>query len=386
MTAAIDWQNTVFTAIEGEAADAAQSVLDAATQVGLAEDQVDLAAAQVVLATDEADRAQTVADAVAAQANFGGLWSSLTGAVSPPLSVYFGAGYWQLLQPLADVTSVTPGSDSATWLPMAESSLDVGAITYSFVDLVADGLFVRPGNSFLQAEFPELFGFVGIGSAEPTAKLPNPSVLPASAGNGVAFSPDGVYMSAAHWSSPYITIYKREGDTFTKLTNPSVLPASTGYGVAFSPNGVYMSVAHQSSPFITIYKRDGDTFTKLPNPSDLPANTGRGVAFSPDGVYMSVAHQSSPYITIYKRDGDTFAKLTNPSVLPAGMGLGVAFSPDNIYMSVAHSDSPNITIYRSDFPFDIETEFYVPDVTDLPGIPVGGWTPSVSPKAYVRAK
>ena len=157
LTAAIDWQNTVFTAIESEAADAAQSVLDAAEQVGLAEDQVDLAAAQVVLATDEADRAQTVADSVSATANFGGPWSSLTGSVSLPLSVYHAGAYWQLIVPLADVTSVTPGTDSDVWIPIAATSLDIGAITYSFADLAAEGLFVRPGNSYLQSAFPELF-------------------------------------------------------------------------------------------------------------------------------------------------------------------------------------------------------------------------------------
>ena len=45
----------------------------------------------------------------------------------------------------------------------------------------------------------------------------------------------GAYMSVAHYTSPYITIYKRSGDTFTKLADPSDLPASTGYSVSFSP-------------------------------------------------------------------------------------------------------------------------------------------------------
>ena len=36
LTAAIDWQNTVFTAVESEAVDAAQSAVDAADQAGLA--------------------------------------------------------------------------------------------------------------------------------------------------------------------------------------------------------------------------------------------------------------------------------------------------------------------------------------------------------------
>jgi hypothetical protein len=53
--------------------------------------------------------------------------------------------------------------------------------------------------------------------------------------------------------SPYITIYKRSGDTFTKLANPATLPTGTGYGCAFDPTGTYLAVAHSLSPYITIY-------------------------------------------------------------------------------------------------------------------------------------
>jgi hypothetical protein len=59
-------------------------------------------------------------------------------------------------------------------------------------------------------------------------------------------------------------------------------------------------VAHNNSPFITIYKRDGDTFTKLANPDVLPTSTGNGTAFSLDGNYLSIVQYSSPYIIIYK--------------------------------------------------------------------------------------
>ena len=62
---------------------------------------------------------------------------------------------------------------------------------------------------------------------------------------------------------------------------------------------MYLAVAHASSPYITIYKRSGDTFTKLSNPSSRPTGNGEGCAFSPDGMYLAVAHATSPYITIY---------------------------------------------------------------------------------------
>jgi len=69
LTAAIDWQNTVFTATETEATDAAQSAVDAAAEVVLAGDQVALAIAQVALAADEVDLAEAAAAAAVATAN-----------------------------------------------------------------------------------------------------------------------------------------------------------------------------------------------------------------------------------------------------------------------------------------------------------------------------
>jgi hypothetical protein len=90
-------------------------------------------------------------------------------------------------------------------------------------------------------------------------------------------------MAVAHPTSPFITIYKRSGDTFTKLADPATLPTGTGVSVAFSSDDTYMAVAHVNSPFITIYKRSGDTFTKLADPATLPASTGNGVAFSNTG-------------------------------------------------------------------------------------------------------
>ena len=130
-------------------------------------------------------------------------------------------------------------------------------------------------------------------------KLSDPSTLPTFHAYVAAFDPTGTYLAVGHWLSPYITIYKRNGDTFTKLSDPSTLPASHGLGVAFDPTGTYLAVTHGSSPYITIYKRSGDTFTKLSDPSTLPTSTANGVAFDPTGTYLAVAHGSSPYITIY---------------------------------------------------------------------------------------
>jgi DNA-binding beta-propeller fold protein YncE len=76
----------------------------------------------------------------------------------------------------------------------------------------------------------------------------------------------------------------------TKLADPATLPTGTGEGCAFDPTGTYLAVAHSNSPYITIYKRSGDTFTKLADPATLPTNNGYGCAFDPTGTYLAVAH------------------------------------------------------------------------------------------------
>ncbi|GEM_PF-2196362 len=191
------------------------------------------------------------------------------------------------------------------------------------------------------------FGAVG-GFSDVPVKITDPGTLPPGLGNGASFSPDGTYLVVSHSTSPFITIYKRSGDTFTKLADPATSPVG-GAGAnspSFSPDGNYLSIGHASSPFITIYKRSGDTFTKLADPATLPAGTGNETAFSSDGTYLAIAHDTSPFITIYKRSGDTFTKLANPVSLPAGSAFGATFSPDGTYLVVGHASSPFITIYK----------------------------------------
>jgi hypothetical protein len=105
-------------------------------------------------------------------------------------------------------------------------------------------------------------------------------------------------------------------DVKNKLLDPAILPPDNGQAVSFSSDNTYLAVAHGTSPFITIYKRSGDTFTKLANPAILPGNFALGVSFSPDTIYLAVSHSNNPYISIYKRSGDIFTKLTNPAALP----------------------------------------------------------------------
>ena len=85
-----------------------------------------------------------------------------------------------------------------------------------------------------------------------------------------------------------------------KYADPSTLPASTSNSVAFSPAGNAIAVAHSSSPFITAYPWSTSGFgTKYTDPETLPTNGGRGVSFSPAGDALAVINSSSPRITVY---------------------------------------------------------------------------------------
>jgi WD40 repeat protein len=178
-------------------------------------------------------------------------------------------------------------------------------------------------------------------------KLADPLSLPTSNSNGLAISSDGVYYALANASTPYLTIYKRNGDTFTKLANPSLLPTSLCHSAAFSPDGTHLALSCQSAPFVEIYKREGDVFTRLDGALDtVLVDTGRDVVYSSDGIYLAIAEDSSPYVAVYKRNGDVYNKLSNPATLPVGQSFSVDFSPDGTYLVVGHISTPFITIYK----------------------------------------
>ena len=65
-------------------------------------------------AAGAAASAADVQAVVLGAANFKGLWSGLTGALSKPATVKYGGRFWLLLDDLADVTAAVPGG-SASW-------------------------------------------------------------------------------------------------------------------------------------------------------------------------------------------------------------------------------------------------------------------------------
>ncbi len=175
--------------------------------------------------------------------------------------------------------------------------------------------------------------------------LANHGTHPTSAAQDLIFSPDGVHLVLGLSSSPFIAIYKQNGDTFTKLADPAIFPSTTVRGLDFSSDGNYLAMNLSAEPFINIYKRDGDTFTKIADPvGGLPTATlfGEGVAFSTDTVYLAVGQRvttpETPVLHMYKRDGDTFTKLADPVGVPNINIREIKSIPNSPYLLVGENE------------------------------------------------
>lgn len=69
-------------------------------------------------AHDSAQTSATSAGAALAATAFKGPWVNLSGALPVPATVWDQSQYWVLLQPLADVAAVRPGTDKTKWAPL----------------------------------------------------------------------------------------------------------------------------------------------------------------------------------------------------------------------------------------------------------------------------
>lgn len=77
----------------------------------------DNAYANAQAANERAVAAQDAMASVNTMTAFKGAWATLTGPLAMPATVLHNGAYWVLLQSLADVTSVQPGTNAAVWTP-----------------------------------------------------------------------------------------------------------------------------------------------------------------------------------------------------------------------------------------------------------------------------
>jgi len=151
----------------------------------------------------------------------------------------------------------------------------------------------------------------------------------------------GDYLAVCTTGAPYLTVYKRVGDSLLKLTVES--PPATTLECDWDGTGTYLAVVNSSiSPYLTIYKRDGDTITKL---SDPPAVSSAATACSWSGDMLVVSCTATPYLNVYKRTGDSLSKLADPEASGVNT-IQARFDSSGTYLVIIKSSNPYIDFYK----------------------------------------
>lgn len=130
----------------------------------------------------EADRAavdsQTAlvlpaASAALGAANYKGVWSSMSGAVALPASVYHAGRFWIALQAIANVATETPGV-SSVWAPLVD---DVGLLGFFATTTAPAGWLKANGAAVSRTAYAALFARIGTtfgaGDGSTTFNLPD---------------------------------------------------------------------------------------------------------------------------------------------------------------------------------------------------------------------
>jgi WD40 repeat protein len=160
-------------------------------------------------------------------------------------------------------------------------------------------------------------------------------------GNGYICAWNGNYLAVGHAASPYITMYRRDGDTLTKLTGVGF--AHTGACSALAWHGNYLAAAQSGTYRLIVYAWDPvtETVTELTGlDQDLPSYIGF-VDWHNSGSFLAVSINASPWLYLYEFDGDALTLVTSTD----GGGVLVehaykgAWNGD--YLAVTQSTTPS---------------------------------------------
>ena len=257
---------------------------------------------------------------------------------------------------------------------ISSSDAPIGGSNNVDIDFSDDGRFLAVGD--IGTPFVRIYQM-----SDGPDKLSNPSDLPTSLANGVAFSHSGEYLATSHNSSPYVTIFKRgSGTSFSKLSNPSELPFGPGgsFGCSWSPDDKYLSLWSYIDPYIEIYERDGDTFTKqghvhqVFDPSffnGIPSYPVFGVSWHPSGRYFCLTTQATNHLIVYEiyDDGTKVRKVDSPSLTVPFISIDshAEFSPDGRFLAVALPTTPFLAIFETGYSLPTNGIVYLGDSTNV---------------------
>lgn len=174
------------------------------------------------------------------------------------------------------------------------------------------------------------------------------NLVGSAAGSDVAVSPDSSYMCLAVGTTPFISLYKRNGDAWSALPAPATLPAGAVTCCAFSRNGNYLAVGHYTAPFITVYKRSGDSFVKIPDLATALNQRVTNCHFSPVSDHLAMVGLFSPYGGVVGVSDSGLSPMQSPSPIPWYYSYGVRFSPKGDLIIIGSQTNPYYFAYKFD--------------------------------------
>lgn len=128
------------------------------------------------------------------------------------------------------------------------------------------------------------------------------------------FYDNDIYLVAGGDFTNYLEVFKKVNGDYTKLSgNIDVMPTGRVWDIDY--NDGYLFVVTEASPYILIYRQEGDNLVKLNNPSVLPSDMAYSIDSNDRGDLIVVGHKSTPYITLYEFDNEVLTAI-NVDTIP----------------------------------------------------------------------
>jgi len=224
------------------------------------------------------------------------------------------------------------------------SSLPAGGNTVG-IDLQVDDSLIFLAH----ATSPYITGYPFGTSSGYGTKLANPATLIGSAGLGITFFNETVFVSSS--ATPFLHAYQfsmSQQAYGTKYADPVTLPTYGGYFAKVHPSGNAVATGYLSGAYTYAWSKTSGFGTKYAQPSGNPY--AYALDFSSTGNTVIMAGGSSPFINAYPFTiaGGYGSKFSNPSTLPTGdvpYYNSVAFSHNAQAAAVLSTSSPYVYAY-----------------------------------------
>lgn len=281
------------------------------------------AASSAATATAKAGDAAAARDIAMAAVNYKGLWSSLSGALTIPASVYHAGSVWMLTQNIGSVSAETPGV-SSNWINVTPAS-GLGSAAYESASAFQpsigslSGLLRSSGDgSIVAATAVQIVAAIGaqaVAEAEHAANADN-------ATNATGIS-DGAVSSASKIANGIITWAKMVAMSTGKLIGRSTAgggsPEELGIGAGLSIAGGNLNntgVTSFNSRTGGVTLGSGDVTSAL---GYTPSANGHTHAYADLSAFVSATQLWSggrSYIRFVRANGGTLDVFTGLEVSP----------------------------------------------------------------------